>query len=516
MRTLRCARRLRTGVPVVFILGLAALGVSCGKGTREDAGRWVTLLHTNDIHGTYRATPASWMDGNPPIGGFPAASDFVRLERQDAPASLLLDAGDFMTGNPICDLEYQGVQGGGMVAFLNLLGYDAVCLGNHDFDHTRSVTAELVAMAEMPVVCANLLDESGRPFSGKAYEIFERGGVRVGVIGLILENLPGYLGPGAVEGLRLERAIPAIDRVLDEVDRETDLIVLLTHVGVDMDEALAQQVGGRVDVIVGGHSHTRIEAPEKRHGIVVCQAGSNNRYLGRLDVLVRADTVAAYRGHLIPMWASEATPRPEVEALAWEFDRRIDDLYGEVIGELKGDWFTSSSGESNAGSWIADRLTEAGGADVAVINSGGIRKHLPRGYITVLDIKEMLPFDNVLMTFECSGDELLRMAGLNAQAAADDGYGILQVSGIRYRWRRSAAGAAVLEKVTVGGRPVERSRTYRCAAPDYAVTHADRYFGFEPANVRSTGLTVTDVIIDAVREAAVVEPATDGRMEEIE
>lgn len=508
------SRRPRRGVLPVLLLGLLLGSVSCGR-RAEETGQWVTILHTNDIHGRYRPTPASWVDGNPMIGGFPAASDYVRRERGGVEWCLLLDAGDFMTGNPICDLEYGGVRGGGMVAFLNLLGYDAICLGNHDFDHGRKLTRQLVGMAEMPVLSANLFDEAGEHFTGKGYEVFEMGRVRVGVIGLIMEDLPGYLLPGAVDGLRIKRELPTIQKVVDEVDPRTDLIVLLTHIGIDMDESLAERLRGRVDVIVGGHSHTRIEAPEKRHGIVICQAGSNNRYLGRLDVLVRADSVAAYRGHLIPMWVSEVEPRAEVERLAAAFDERIEAMYGEVIGELKRDWFTSSSRESNAGIWIADRLREAAGADMAVINSGGIRKSIPKGYVKVLDIKEMLPFDNVLMRFECTGDEVLKLVQKNAQAAADGAYGILQVSGLRYRWRRTPMGV-VVEGVEVGGRPVERNRVYRSAAPDYSVNHSDRYFGFEPRNARSLGAIVTDVIIEAVREAAVIDSRVDGRMRELE
>lgn len=498
---------------LVFVVLLVG-AVSCSKNAGEAQGQWVAILHTNDIHGHFEATPASWIDGNPPIGGFPAASFYVAREREKAERSLLLDAGDFMTGTPICDMDHEGVLGGGMMVFLNLLGYDAVCLGNHDFDHKRDVTSALVALAEMPVLCANVFNESGQLFTGKAYEIFEVGGVRVGVIGLIMENLPGYLVPGAIEGLRVGQSLASINSVLDEIDPKTDLIVLLTHVGVDIDEALAEQLAPRVDVIVGGHSHSRIEEPEVRHGIIIVQAGSNNRYLGKLEVLVHGDGVTDHRGRLIPMWVADAESKENVRQLAAQFEQRIDDLYGKVIGELKTDWFTSSREESNTGSWIADRMREAAGADIAVINSGGIRKHLPRGFIKVLDIKEMLPFDNALMTFECTGDEVLRIAERNAGAAAEGG-GVLQISGLRYRWRRAPAGGAIAERVEVGGRPVERDRIYLVAAPDYVIGNSTRYFGFEPPNASPLGTVLTDVIIEAVREAAVIESEVDGRMEEV-
>ncbi len=507
----RSTRRLLPVLGVVLLAGVSA----CEKRATGTPGQWVTILHTNDIHGKYRATPASWVDGNPLVGGFPAAGYYIDRERKEAGRSLLLDAGDFMTGNPICELEYRGVRGGGMVEFLNLMGYDAICLGNHDFDNKWEATRKLVGLAAMPVLCVNLFEPSGEYFSGKGYEIYDLDGVRVGVIGLIMDNLSDYLRAGALGPLRLEPGLSSIERVLDEVDRRTDLIIVLTHIGVESDEELASHLSGRVDVIVGGHSHTVLQEPMKRSGVLIVQAGSNNRSLGRLDVFVQGDSVSDYRGRLISMWASKAKPRPEVEALARRFDAQIDSLYGEVIAELTADMATSSRGESSAGSWIADRLREVAGTDIAVINSGGIRKHLPKGPVKVLDIREMLPFDNELMVFECSGDELLTMIRRNAQGVADGGGTGLQISGLRYAWRPGPTGAVVIEKAEVGGRPLERTRTYRVASPDYSVTHSDHAFGFEPHKVRSLNVTVTQVVTDAVRKARVIHPETDGRMEEI-
>jgi len=507
----RWGRWLTPVLAAAFLVCIPA----CKQKETESPGQWVTILHTNDIHGHYRATPASWVDGNPPVGGFPAASFFVSRERGDAERSLLLDAGDFMTGNPICDLDYNGVRGGGMPAFFNLLGYDALCLGNHDFDHKWEVTRGLIGLTEMPVLCANVFKPSGDLFSDKGYEIYNLDGVRVGVIGLVMDGLSGYLRSGALGDLFVEAGLVSVERILDEVDRKTDLIILLTHIGVETDEAVAERLSGRVDVIVGGHSHTRITEPEQTSGVVIVQAGGNNRYLGRLDVFVQGDRVADFRGHLIPMWVSEAKPNPEVEALAVQFDQQIDDLYGAVIADITVDGFGSSRAESNIGNWIADRLREAAKADVAVINSGGIRKHLPKGPVKALDIKEMLPFDNQLMVFMCTGEELLTMAATNARALANQAGGLLQVSGIRYRWRRGPAGDVVIESAEVGGRPVKKERIYRVASPDYSVTHSDRYFGFEPKNVESLYVAVSKVIMDAAREAGIIDPKVDGRMAEI-
>lgn len=120
------------------------------------------VLHTNDIHGQFTTTEATWKEGNPPIGGFSNLSAVVNGTRANNENVLLLDAGDLMTGNPICDYDYKGVQGGAMMEFMNLLDYDAMCLGNHEFDHGLEALDQLVAMATFPV----LSDNTYRPEGG--------------------------------------------------------------------------------------------------------------------------------------------------------------------------------------------------------------------------------------------------------------------------------------------------------------------------------------------------------------
>jgi 2',3'-cyclic-nucleotide 2'-phosphodiesterase (5'-nucleotidase family) len=280
---------------------------------------------------------------------------------------------------------------------------------------------------------------------------------------------------------------------------------------VEGDRELARTVDG-VDVIVGGHSHTRITTPEVVNGVVIVQAGAHNRNLGKLVLQVENDSVVAHEGGLIELWPREGG-RDDLREMVGEWEVRIEKEFGRVIGRLVTAWDRSYHGESNIGNWLCDRLREHTETDFAVLNSGGIRKNLGSGPVTKLDIMEVLPFANLVTTFTCTGEELLSIMETNARAAAFESHGILQVSGIRYGYRRTGDTVELLDP-TVGGRPVDPEATYRGATVDYvAVGNGERYFGFVPDDPESSGVKIADVILDAVEAApAAIDARVDGRM----
>jgi 2',3'-cyclic-nucleotide 2'-phosphodiesterase (5'-nucleotidase family) len=191
-RTGRAAAVLTVIAAVAGLLGLACPGCG-GDPSHGDSGpgTWLTLLHTNDIHGEYRDRPADDVDGGPRGGGFLALAGTVAGIRAHAPGPVvLLDAGDLMAGTPITAIVRQGVRGGGAMEFMNAVGYDAMALGNHEFDLGRENCLGLIELAEFPVLCANMFDrETGKLFAPAGHVILERGGVRIAVIGLILDEL---------------------------------------------------------------------------------------------------------------------------------------------------------------------------------------------------------------------------------------------------------------------------------------------------------------------------------------
>ena len=446
---------------LVLIISLTVL-FNCKTAGTSGSGN-ITILHTNDIHGNFLPQPATWMktDPKPMIGGFAALEYYISQIREEVPEVLLLDAGDLMTGNLLCDIEYQGAKGGALFHFMNELGYDVMATGNHEFDNSQANLRQLMKIADFPIVTCNLWDEAGNYFTQTGYVILERAGLRIGVIGAITKGLFGVLNYDRRAGLKIAPATEYVEKIAAKIDDKTDLIVLLSHCGIQEDVEMAKQLSRRVDLIIGGHSHTRITPPEVVNGILIVQAGSKARNLGRLDLTVAGDTIQAFQGKLINLWTDGISPNPSLAAEIEFYKKTINDKYGEKIGELKSDWIRNGHGEANIGNYLADCLREYCGADVGLINSGGIRKNMAAGPITLRDIKEILPFENYLVTLEVNGDQLLTMMTANARRQARDRGGILQVSGIAYQWQLSRDDHVSLRRATVNGQPVERGKIYK-------------------------------------------------------
>jgi len=456
--------------------------------------RAVTIFHANDIHGHFLAEPATERSDKALVGGFPALSHYLRAERERASNTIFLDAGDFMTGNPICDMGHRGACGGALVQLLEMVGCKADVFGNHEFDISQENAHKLASMSAYPILCANLVDSAGHLFAPAATVIYEVGGVRIGIIGLILEQLNYSAGRTSLKGLQITDIAQTAQHYIDEIDSVTDLIVLLTHNGIDNDRELARKVRN-ADVIVGGHSHTRLSEPVRENGILIVQAGCHLQDLGVLDLEVAGDTVYSCRGRLIPLLAEGTQPDSNVAAFCDSLKLMIDAGYGQVVGHLAADWICAYSEESNVGNWICDRLCEAFGADVALINAGGIRTNLPAGPVTKLQVAELLPFHNSIVLFSASGSQLRKFAENQAHAQTFRDHGTLDMSGMSITYRRQGEEVEVTA-CEVAGEPLDLKREYRIASVDYvAVSQYERYLHFQPQSIQQTGQLILDFVI---------------------
>jgi 2',3'-cyclic-nucleotide 2'-phosphodiesterase (5'-nucleotidase family) len=508
-----------------LLVALLLAAVRCGggaPGVREPsaqapadsaAGTWITLLHTNDIHGAYAPRPAEWLPGKPPVGGFTALAGTVAPIR-DAGPTILLDAGDLMAGTPLTSLEYRGVPGGGAMAFMNALGYDAMALGNHEFDLGRGAINGLIGLADFPILCSNLVvTATGERFAPAGHVLLDRSGVKVAVIGFILDELATVVAAEPIAGLSV---VPTIEAARDEVaalDAQSDLIVAVTHSGLEPSRALARSVPG-IDVIVTGHDHRRTDQPIVESGVLIVETGSRLERLGRLDLKVADDRVVDHRFALLdlPAAAGERAPAA-VTALASELDARIQAEYGQVLAEVAVPLVRDSARESNIGNWVTDAFRAETGADFAVTNSTGIRADAAAGPLTRFEIHSISPFPNSLCTFRASGEQLLAFARKNALKAVGAGEGekaVVQVSGLSYRYGPDGA----VSDLRVGGQPVDTARIYIGATSDFiAVSQADKYLGFEPAGIQSTGRLIFDVLCDAAVRTSPITARVEGRMQ---
>jgi len=490
------ARKTAASLALLALLAVAA----------PAAAETLTLLHVNDFHGALQ--PSRSASALPEEGGAARLAALVRAER--TPASLFLAAGDLMQGTNLSNL----FAGRPVIEVFNLMGLDASAVGNHEFDNGQAALAERAAEAGFPFLAANIAGAG--PW--KPSVIRQVGTLRVALFGLTTEETPVATHPRNVAGLSFADAAATARRMVAELRPQADVIVALTHLGVEEDEKLAAAAPG-IDVIVGGHTHTRLEQPEQVGSTLILQAFERGVVLGRLDLEIEAGKVASHRYRLIPV-TPEAGEEPAVAAAVARYARRLDAKMGEVIGAAAVDFDGAKealrSRETNLGSLVADVMREAAGADVALINGGTLRAGIPAGAVTVGAIYDVLPFDNWLLAFSLTGRELRAAleTGVSRVEVRDGGFP--QVSGMAYTFDPQAPPGGRIVSVTVGGAPLDEGRRYVLATHDFLAAGGNGYtvFAGHEAVYNDSGRWLRDVLAEWWRRRGSVAFAADGRIAE--
>lgn len=479
--------------------------------------RTITILHTNDLHASFLPHEAAWMPGGqkPLVGGFKElwwTVDSIRRAKTVS-ATLLLDGGDVMTGSPISEMDYNGSTGGALFEMMNRIGYDAWTVGNHDLDISQDNLRQHAAIAKFPTLGANMQDSLGQlAFHNQAYTIVNKGDIRIGIIGMITKDLFTVTNTNNLKGMKVLSPVDIAQKIIDSLTKFSDLIVALTHEGVDDDSALAASTHG-LNVIIGAHSHTRLKSPKEVNGVVICQAGSNCENLGELELTVEQKKVTQYSGKLLQLWVH---PHPENDFTKFvdEYRVKVDAEYGEVLGTLTLDWKREGKGESNIGNFVADAIREAADADIGITNSTGIRKDLPAGPIRKLDLFEVSPFRNVLCTFTLSAGETREFVQRYLNSVVE-GKGSTQHSGLSCQWKR-VDGKAVIDRILVEGKELQDDRLYTWATHDFLINQADKYLGIRPVGARFSPTTVLQALVAKVRNDKTITSRIENRMKEIQ
>ncbi|MDZ4181651.1 MAG: metallophosphoesterase, partial [Candidatus Cloacimonadaceae bacterium] len=233
------------------------------------------VLHTNDTHGAYQ--PRSYGSGENArlLGGYVALEAHLSRLRAEVSRSIYLDAGDQQTGTVFAALEHNGAIGGAVIEVFNHLALDATTYGNHEFDYSLDNLRRLTKLANYSFVSTNVIvSRTALPFGDKPTHIIKLDSLKVGIMGLTLTDLAEKVKIENVRELFVKEYTYAINEYLDELDSKTDLIILLTHNGFEADSLLATMLDDRVDIIIGGHTHTYISQPKQVNGIYILQAGS--------------------------------------------------------------------------------------------------------------------------------------------------------------------------------------------------------------------------------------------------
>ena len=460
----------------------------------EHAPSQLVIAHTNDLHAHFLPEPADWLEGEPAIGGFEAIDAHLRALRREGEV-LYLDGGDVLTGTPLMEFVDHGVEGGAMLSFLDAVGCDAFALGNHEFDRGFEHTAQFVAASPVPVLSANLQDADGEPvFDGlSATRVFDVDGVKVGVIGLTTYSLSRLTTGSTASQVQILRPEEAAAIEAAALEPQVDLLVALTHIGLESDRKLAAAVP-QLDLIVGGHSHSSVHPPQKEGETWIVQAGSYGRQLGVLRLTIDDGRIASFESDLRDLTLDDlpAEPGAAVTALTEKWEGELNARYGRVIGSVSQD-LRRGDGETAMGRLAAEVVRSATDADVGIMNSGGLRADIHSGTLTVGDLYEVFPFSNEIVTFQVQGDALVAMLLRSVSRQLRD-RAPLQLAGVEYTWRLRL-NAPELVAATVGGAPLDIDATYIIATNSYVAEQWKYNLGVQPTALVSTGMVVLDAAV---------------------
>ena len=493
----------------------------------------LTILHVNDLHSRHEPVDARALACNavrPDChGGTARLATALARERAAAEAQgrsvLLLDAGDQFQGS----LFYTAWKGDVELAVMHALGTEAMALGNHEFDNGPANLARFVRAARFPVLSANTDAAADPDLAGlvRPHAMFRRGALQVGVVGLTTQATAVGSSPGPhVRFTAPEVALAEAAAALRA--QGAGVVVALSHLGVAIDLSLAGVVAG-VDAFVGGHSHTllsdseagaagpahqAVEGPAGR--AVVVQAACYGRYFGRLDLDIGDDgTVLAYGGDCRRV-GLDLPEDPAVAAIVAGYAVQLDAVRRRVVGRTAAPIGNDGCriGECALGNFIADTLLAAvPGADVALMNAGGLRTGLPGGEVTIGDVLTVLPFGNAVATLKLTGADL-QAALANGLARAGSG-AFPQVAGVRLQWNPLTG---TLTGLSVGGAsgftPVDPARVYTMVTNNFLRGGGDGYTVLRDRAIDpyDGGSGLDAVVIAALSAASPLAPVTDGRI----
>ncbi|MFS0777761.1 5'-nucleotidase C-terminal domain-containing protein [Neobacillus sp. 3P2-tot-E-2] len=489
----------------------------------EEGPFTLSVLHTNDTHAY--------------VEQFPKLITAVNEMRSQKENSLLLNAGDVFSGT----LYFRQYSGLADLYFMNQLGFDAMTLGNHEFDKDSATLANFIRQAKFPVVSSNvnMADDAdlGPLFNtsigggNEQGEIFpaiikEVDGEEVGIFGLTTEDTAFLANPG--DNIGFENAVEKAIQTIEMLESQgVDKIIALSHLGYQPDLDLAEQVDG-IDVIVGGHSHTKLDAPvvvEKEEPTLIVQANEYLKYLGVLDVTFdKNGVIADYTGELkdVNTYTEDAAAKEKVA----EYKAPLTELQKQVVGNtsvaLNGVREDVRSKETNLGNLIADGMAAKANefipTYIAMQNGGGIRASIDQGDITLGEVLTVLPFGNNLVTLDLTGEEIL--AALEHSVSAPGAGGFMQVSGLKFKYDQAKpVGDRVwhVEALTADGyEELQLDKIYRVATNAFTADGGDGYGMFKTAKDegRISELYIVDfeVFTSYLEKVNPVSPVVEGRI----
>ncbi|EHB5713228.1 bifunctional UDP-sugar hydrolase/5'-nucleotidase [Salmonella enterica subsp. enterica serovar Typhimurium] len=536
---------LKRGVALA-LLAAFALTTQPAQAYEKDKTYKITILHTNDHHGHF------WRSeyGEYGLAAQKTLVDSIRKEvAQEGGSVLLLSGGDINTGVPESDLQDAEPDFRGM----NLIGYDAMAVGNHEFDNPLTVLRQQEKWAKFPFLSANIYQKSTGERLFKPWAIFTRQDIKIAVIGLTTDDTAKIGNPEYFTDIEFRKPAEEAKVVIQELNmnEKPDVIIATTHMGhydngdhgsnapgdVEMARSLP---AGSLAMIVGGHSQDPVCmasenkkqvnyvpgtpcAPDKQNGIWIVQAHEWGKYVGRADFEFRNGEMKMVNYQLIPvnlkkkvtwdngkservLYTPEIAENPQMLSLLTPFQNKgkaqLEVKIGSVNGLLEGDRSKVRFVQTNMGRGILAAQIARTGADFGVMSGGGIRDSIEAGDITYKSVLKVQPFGNIVVYADMSGKEVVDYLTAVAQMKPDSG-AYPQLANVSF-----VAKEGKLTDLKIKGEPVDPAKTYRMATLSFDATGGDGYprIDNKPGYV-NTGFIDAEVLKEFIQQNSPLDAA---------
>ncbi len=504
----------------------------------------LNILHINDLHSRIEAISKSDSTcsaedaaANECFGGIARVKSAIDSRRAELEGKnvLTLDAGDQFQGS----LFYTTYKSAPIAEFMNSIGFDAMAIGNHEFDDGPEELAKFIDALQFPMISGNTLAGLDSPVADKfkPYIVKEFGDEKVAVVSVLATDTDETSSPG--DSILFADEIGYLKEAVKEIEAEgIDKIVLLSHVGYAKDKEIAAAVDG-IDVIVGGHSHTLLSnTDEKAAGpyptmvknpagtdVPIVQAYAYSKYLGDLTVVFDDSGVVKSATGEPKLLDASVTPDEGFVAKVSELAGPIEELKQKEIGEtaeaIDGSREVCRATECTMGNLVADAMVDRlsdQGITIAIQNGGGLRASIDAGTVTMGEVLTVLPFQNTLASFQLKGSDIVA-ALENGVGQVEEGAGRFpQVSGLKYTADLNKPAGSRITSVEVkegdGFVAIDPNKVYGVATNNYMRSGGDGYSVFASGgqNAYDFGPGLETVVADYIAKNSPYKPYTDGRI----
>ncbi|MCE1247607.1 MAG: bifunctional metallophosphatase/5'-nucleotidase [Firmicutes bacterium] len=477
----------------------------------------MTILHTNDMHGHAEAMVKKGEDESAETGGLANLAGLIKQEKaKNRNATLVLDAGDISSGTPLSD-HFKAIP---MLESMNEIGYDAMTVGNHEFDRGRQSLETLVDKADFPILGANIhAANTGKKLNTKPYVIKDVNGIKVGILGLTTPDAATFMPKEDRATVKISDPIKTAKAEIRNMKKDgAEFVVVLSHLGFNEDRRLAKAVDG-INVIVGGHSHTELRSYKKENNTYIVQAGSDGNFLGKLDMVLIRDKhgveINNLKASLIRVKNAGERQSAGVLSIINKYKDKLGPIMAKVIGKAETplphyDYHTITE-HSPTADFVTDAVRRQTGADVSVFAYSTIRAGLPEGEIKTEDIYKMIPWTDPLNTVTIKGKDI--------KEAMERGFRneILELcqSGLKISVDKTRPpGDRITDISEASGKPIDPEKNYTMVTRAFLLDSNYVSDAFSKTNDRRiVKESFQDVLVSFVKAAGEVCPRLDNRLE---